>query len=140
MTVKPPGQSASAKASYLRLGHGGAALVNADAIRVPIVDDRGTLSERAADASWRTLSVHPDSQVAFSGKQIPGFQRAAAMCKQLHDESPFSVLIGWDLAIDPSGAPVLMEWNEGAAAIAFAEASLGPCFTDLGWENAWRKP
>ena len=60
------------------------------------------------------------------------------MCEQLHDQSPFSVLIGWDLAIDPSGAPVLMEWNEGAAAIAFAEASLGPCFKTLGWENEWR--
>jgi len=139
MTVKPPGQSAENKASILRFGRGGATFVTVDAIRVPVVDDRGTLSERAADASWLPHVVHPDSHVAFSGKQIPGFQRAVAMCEKLHDESPFSVLIGWDVAIDRSGAPVLMEWNEGAAGIAFSEASLGPCFKNLGWENVWRK-
>jgi hypothetical protein len=138
-TVKPPGQSAEHKASILRFGHAGATFVTGDAIRVPVIDDRGTLSERAADASWVPHMVHPDSRVAFSGKHIPGFQRAVAMCEKLHDESPFAVLIGWDVAIDRSGAPVLMEWNEGAAGIALSEASLGPCFKNLGWENVWRK-
>lgn len=138
-TVKPPGQSAEHRGSFLRFGRGDATFIAAHSVRVPVVDDRGTLSARATDSDWLTHTVHPDSQVAFANQQIPGFQSAVAMCEKLHDESPFSALIGWDLGIDRSGAPVLMEWNDGAAAIAFLEASLGPCFKDLGWENAWRK-
>jgi hypothetical protein len=138
-TVKPPGHSAKNKASILRLGHGGATILTADAIRVPVVDDQGSLSERAADARWISHTVHPDSQVAFSGKRIPEFQRAVAMCEKLHDESPFTTLIGWDIAIDRNSAPVIMEWNQGVAGIALSEASLGPCFKNLGWDNIWRK-
>jgi hypothetical protein len=138
-TVKPPGQPAENKAAILRLGHGGATFLTADAIRVPIVDDQGTFSERAADSRWVSHTAHPDSHVAFSGKRIPGFQRAVAMCEQLHDESPFTTLIGWDIAIDRNAAPIVMEWNQGIAGIALSEASLGPCFKDLGWEDVWRK-
>ncbi len=138
-TVKPPGQSATNRASILRLGHGGATFLTADAIRVPVIDDQGSLSGRATDASWMSHTIHPDSKVAFSGKRIPGFQRAVAMCEELHDQSPFTTLIGWDIAIDRNADPVVMEWNEGIAGIALSEASLGPCFKDLGWEDVWRK-
>jgi hypothetical protein len=138
-TVKPPGKSAKNKASILRLGHGGATILTADAIRVPVIDDHGSLSERAADARWISHTVHPDSQVAFSDQRIPGFQRAVAICEKLHDESPFTTLIGWDIAIDRNSAPLIMEWNQGVAGIALSEASLGPCFKNLGWENVWRK-
>jgi Sugar-transfer associated ATP-grasp len=137
-TVKPPGRKAEHKASILRLGHGGGTVVTADAIRVPVVDDRGTLADRAADASWMSHRAHPDTHVAFAGERIPGFQQAVALCEKLHDQSPFSVLIGWDVAIDSHGDPVLMEWNQGTAGIALSEASLGPCFRDLGWEDVWR--
>ncbi len=138
-TVKPPGRPAEHKASILRLARGGATVVTLNTVRVPIIDHQGTFSERAADHGWVSHVVHPDSQVAFSGKRVPGFQRAVALCEQLHDESPFSVLIGWDVAIDRMGAPVLMEWNQGVAGIALSEASQGPCFKNLGWENVWRR-
>ncbi len=138
-TVKPLGRPAEHKASILRFGRDGATLVTPNAIRVPIMDDQGTFCERAADRSWVAHTVHPDSHVAFSGKRIPGFQNAVALCEKLHNQSPFSVLIGWDVAIDRDGAPVLMEWNQGIAGIALSEASRGPCFKGLGWENVWRK-
>ena len=56
------------------------------------------------------------------------------MCKKLHDENPYSLLIGW-VAIDRSASPVLMEWNQIWGGIALSEASLGPCFSNLGWEH-----
>ena len=138
-TLKRPGQPAKHMASILRFGQGGATIVSGNTIRVPLVDDRGTLNARAVDGNWVSHLVHPDSQIGFAGKQIPGFQTAVAMCEKLHDESPFSAVVGWDIGFDRSSNPVLMEWNEGAAAIAFSEASQGPCFKGLGWENAWRK-
>lgn len=138
-TLKPRGQPARNRASILRLGRDGGTLVTPEnAIRVPVIDDRGTLSERANDAGWASLTAHPDSHVAFSGQRIPGYEAAVAMCERLHDESPFSILIGWDIAIDRSGDPVLMEWNQRRPGIAFCEASLGPCFEGLDWENVWR--
>ncbi len=139
MTVKPPAQRAESKGSILYLGRDGATIVTRDALRVP-VDDQGILRETAiVDATWEPFTTHPDSQVAFSGERIPGFRRAITMCEKLHDENPYSVLIGWDIAIDPSGSPVLMEWNQVWGGIAFSEASLGPCFSNLGWENVWRE-
>lgn len=135
MTLKSGTQRAEYKASILYLGRGGATFVTRDALRVP-VDDQGTLCERGTvDATWASFTTHPDSRIAFSGERIPGFRRAITLCEKLHDENPYSMLIGWDVAIDPGASPVLMEWNLIWGGIALSEASLGPCFSDLGWEH-----
>jgi hypothetical protein len=137
-TLKARAQPAKSKASILYLGRSGATIVTRDALRVP-VNDQGTLQERAiVDATWEFFTAHPDSQVAFAGEHIPGFLRAISMCEKLHDENPYSTLIGWDIAIDSSGSPVLMEWNQIWGGIGLSEASLGPCFSNLGWEKLWR--
>jgi hypothetical protein len=137
-TLKARAQRAESKASILYLGRDGATIVTRDALRVP-VDDQGTLRERAiVDTTWESFTAHPDSQITFSGERIPGFRRAIAMCEKLHDENPYSMLIGWDVAIDRSCSPVLMEWNQIWGGIAFLEASLGPCFSNLGWEKVWK--
>lgn len=139
MTLKAPAERAKHKASILFLGRDGATIVTRDALKIP-VDDQGTLQERAmVDATWESFAAHPDSHLAFSGERIPGFHGAIAMCEKLHDENPYALLIGWDVAIDRSGAPVLMEWNQIWGGIALSEASLGPCFSDLGWEKIWRE-
>lgn len=138
-TVKQRGLRAVKKASYLRLGRSGAQHIRSDAqFRIPIVDDLGTLGPRGADASWASFSAHPDSNEEFSGQLVPGFESAVQLCETLHDQTPVTILIGWDIAIDPAGMPVLMEWNQGAAATKFSEASVGPCFRNLGWEDIWR--
>ena len=134
-TLKARAQQAENKASILYLGRDGATIVTGDALRVP-VGDQGTLRERAIiDATWESFTAHPDSQVAFAGERIPGFQRAVSMCEKLHNENPYSVFIGWDVAIDRNASPVLMEWNQVWGGIALSEASLGPCFSNLGWES-----
>jgi hypothetical protein len=138
-TVKEAGRPAARKASYLRLARHGAPLVrSAASIRVSIVDSQGTLDERGADSTWKSLTAHPDSGTPFGGAIVPGYKRAVDFCQTLHDQNPFTVLIGWDIAIDPSEHPVLMEWNQGRADIIFSEASIGPCFKGLGWENIWK--
>ncbi|KLK92228.1 hypothetical protein AA309_15675 [Microvirga vignae] len=138
-TVKEPGRPALMKASTLRVARHGAEIVRSDAsIRVPIIDDQWTLSERGADSGWASLAAHPDSGSTFAGAVVPGFERAVALCQKLHDQSPVSMLIGWDIAIDRSEAPVLMEWNQGRADVKFHEAAIGPCFKGLGSEEVWK--
>jgi hypothetical protein len=139
-TVKPPGLQATKKAAYVRIGRRGADHIRSDAqIRVPVVDDRGTMGARGADASWRSFEAHPDSNAEFAGQAIPGFEDAVRMCETMHDQTPVTVLIGWDIAIDRAGTPQLMEWNQGPAATKFSEASVGPCFKGLGWEDVWKQ-
>lgn len=139
MTLKAPAQRAKHKASTLFLGRDGATIVTRDALKIP-VDAQGMLLERAIiDATWESFTTHPDNQRAFYGERIPGFERAIATCEKLHDENPYARLIGWDVAIDRSAAPVLMEWNQVWGGIALSEASLGPCFSNLGWEDVWRE-
>lgn len=141
ITVKQAGTPARNRASHLRLGRHGSTIVRtAEDIRVAVMDDDGTLGERGCGKRWASLSAHPDSGVAFAGATIPGFGSAVALCERLHDESPISMVIGWDIAIDVSGEPVLMEWNQGRIGIRFSEASIGPCFTGLGWEDVWKNP
>ena len=138
-TVKQPGQRAEKKASYVRIGRSGAEFIRSDAqLRVPVIDDGGTLGGRGADSSWRSLTAHPDSGAEFAGQSIPSFAEAVRMCETLHDRTPVTVLVGWDVAIDREGRPKLMEWNQGPAATKFSEASVGPCFKGLGWENIWK--
>ncbi len=52
-----------------------------------------------------------DSGVVLDGYQIPSFDKAIAFVKELHLYLPFFNLVGWDIAIQENGEPILIEWN-----------------------------
>jgi hypothetical protein len=52
---------------------------------------------------------------------------------------PFTSIIGWDVAVDENHNVKVMEWNGDHNDIKFSEATQGPCFSDLGWEELWKK-
>lgn len=138
-TVKMPGNPAEARACYLRLARAGADLVRSeDSIRVPIDQPSGALWSTGVTADWRTLKAHPDSNHAFEGAIIPRFDHLLQFCLDQHDSTPISGLIGWDITLDQDDNPVLIEFNQGRAGIAFTETVCGPCFLGLGLENIWR--
>lgn len=138
-TVKMAGSPAEARACYLRLARAGADLVRSeDSIRVPIDQSTGALSSKGVTADWKTLKAHPDSHQAFEGAIIPHFDRLVKFCLDQHDGTPISGLIGWDVTLDQDENPVLIEFNQGRADIAFMETVCGPCFLGLGLENIWR--
>ena len=52
-----------------------------------------------------------DSGVVLDGYKIPSYDKAIEFVKELHLHLPFFNLVGWDVAIQDNGEPVLIEWN-----------------------------
>lgn len=98
----------------------------------------GYLLESGLGSDWRCHSTHPDSGFLFSGFQIPNFAACREAVLLLHSKVPFLHCVGWDMAVDEQGAPVLLEVNAKHNGITFAEATTGPCFSGLRWEQLWQ--
>ena len=130
----------SLRAAYVRFGSGVDTHVkSATHVRVPVDLDSGRLSDVGYTTSWHRIGRHPDSQVVFSGAAIPGFSACIDLVSRAHRAMPFARCIGWDIAVDSSETPFLLEWNGAHNDIKFSEATQGPCFLDLGWETLWRE-
>lgn len=125
-TGKIPGARPAFIGSYLRAGRGQAPIVNTTSLRVPVLDAVGTLGPVASDADWRRFETHPETGFRFAGARIPGFETALARCLALHDRLPQLGLIGWDVALDDTGAAQIMEVNTGHPGIKFIEMTTGP--------------
>lgn len=138
-TVKPPGEPATNKLTGLRVGRKGMEYIyTKDCIRVPIRIEDGRFFDTATTAGWEILEKHPDTGATFSGKSIPNFLEAVALCEQTHDRLPHVQLIGWDVSINQEGKAQLIEWNSDEPGIVFSESATGPHFKNLGWENLWK--
>ncbi len=130
----------SVRGAYLRLGRTGHKHVSsADQVRVPVNIDTGALGPQGYLPSWQTVDRHPDTGVEFNGFQIPEFSTCLSTAKRLHEKFPFVCCIGWDLAVDKNNDVKVMEWNGNWNDIKFSEATQGPCFVGLGWEDLWRQ-
>lgn len=113
--------------SHMRLGMSGDAIVmSARALKCPIVDDNGSLSEFAYGPDWFRYAKHPDTGRSFSSVAAPSHSEAVKICETLHARLPQFGIIGWDVAISEEGAPLIMEWNAVHPDIKFAEATMGP--------------
>lgn len=124
------------RACYLRLGRHLDTHVKSDShIRIPIELESGRLYNQGYLANWRVISVHPDSLVPFVNQTIPNYLACINLVLQLHKEMPMVRTIGWDMIIDAEENPVVMEWNGYSNDIKFSEATQGPCFKDLGWNQ-----
>lgn len=52
-----------------------------------------------------------DTGIQLEGYQIPSFDKAIEFVKRLHFRLPFFNIIGWDVAIEENGEPILIEFN-----------------------------
>ncbi len=135
-TGLPVGDSPKFCAAYLRVGRKGSRFITSEeALRIPVIDDKGTLGDFALDKNWNKYSLHPDTGVSFKGKRIPYFLEAVSLCEKLHEKVQQFTIIGWDVAITESGFIELMEWNVNFPDIKFSEATTGPCFRHIHLER-----
>ncbi len=124
------------RASNLRLGGGSEThVISTTQTRIPISLADGALRDVGYTPRWIEVEAHPASGVRFSGKTVPSFRSCLDLAVEMHRKVPFVRCVGWDLAVERTGRPRIMEWNIGYNGIAFAEATEGPCFADLGWER-----
>ena len=130
----------SLRAAYLRLGRDSDdCVLSKNAVKIPIDATTGELQPAGYMPDMSTIDKHPDTHVLFEGKAIPNFGKMVAAINEQHAKMPFDPCIGWDVAIDKNEKIRLIEWNGRLNGIKFSEATTGPCFKDLGWENLWRK-
>ena len=126
----------SVRACFLRLGRVDDTHVQADRdVSVPIDLSTGTLRRAGYLNDWLAIDAHPDSHVKFSGVQIPAFSACVLKVLELHRKIPFARCVGWDLTVDIDGNVQVMEWNGEHNDVKFSEATQGPCFSDLNWEQ-----
>jgi hypothetical protein len=84
---------------------------------------------------WLEVDCHPTSKMKFRGKVVPAYEDRLMLVTSLHKKVPYTRCIGWDLAIDDQECARIMEWNAEHNGIKFTEATQGPCFSDLHWEQ-----
>jgi len=130
----------SVRACYLRVGRSTDTHVKSSShIRIPVDTATGLLDTFGYTTVWLQIPVHPDTNFIFKNQQVPNLKECIATAKILHKRVPFVRAIGWDMIVDTDNKVQVMEWNGNHNDIKFSEATQGPCFSDLGWENLWRK-
>lgn len=138
-TVKTPASAVEVRAAYLRVGRANDEFVkSASSFRIPLNQETGELAPFGYMHDWRRADAHPDTHATFAGRSIPCFAKAAALCLSWHASFPYLACIGWDVCVDRNQEIKLMEWNGRQNDIKFSEATSGPCFQGLGWENLWK--
>jgi len=129
----------SVRACTLRVGRSSDTHVNsASQISIPVNITTGLLDKFGYTSDWIQIKYHPDTNFVFENKQIPNLNKCIEAAINLHKMVPFTRTIGWDMIIDAYNNVKMMEWNGSHNGIKFSEATQGPCFSDLGWENLWK--
>lgn len=104
------------------------------------VSEKGELGKTAFGGYHEDNIEKTDSGVVLEGYTIPSYDKAMAMIKHLHMKLPFCDLIGWDIAIQEDGNPVLIEinTNPGLSQSAF-KSGMGK-YTERVIRELWPKP
>lgn len=112
--------------SSIRIGRKGSEIDNLNAGGISaVVNSDGTLGEYGYLSDNESCRKTTDSGVVLDGYQIPSYDKAIDFVKNLHYKLPFFDLIGWDIAINKNGEPVIIEWNVRPG---FSQLSYGPAF------------
>lgn len=91
------------------------------------INQDGTLSKYAFGAPGNDMIERTDTGIVLEGYAIPSFDEAINVVKRAHLSLPYFDLIGWDIAIDVEGEPILIEWNTWPE---LSQSANGPAFGD----------
>ncbi len=112
--------------SVVRIGRKGQVIDNQCAGGIStIVSEDGKLGKYAFGGYAEDGIEVTDSGVVLDGFEIPSYDKAVETVKRLHYQLPFFNLIGWDVAIDEAGDPVIIEWNANPG---LSQSAFGPGF------------
>lgn len=83
---------------------------------------------------------HTDTGINLEGYEVPSFDKAIEMVKQLQLQLPYFNLVGWDIAIDEEGEPVLIEFNTNTGLSQSAFHSGMGKYTERIFRELWPRP
>lgn len=126
--------------SVVRIGKKGSVVDNQCAGGIStVIGEDGKLGGTAFGGFTADGVGKTDSGVLLDGFEIPSYHQAIETVKRLHYQLPFFNLIGWDVAIDEEGDPVIIEWN---ACPGLSQSAFGPGFgkyTERILRELWNK-
>lgn len=112
--------------SSIRIGREGCEIDNIGAGGLSVaVNPDGTLGRYGYLSGKENRREKTDSGVTLDGYQLPSFDKVLEFVKKLHYRLPFFDMIGWDVSINKSNEPVLIEWN---VRTELSQLSYGPAF------------
>ena len=113
------------------------------------VGGKGSVKDNGSSGGWLAGVVSDEGQIAsmcckfknatqvalseclgMDGFSIPNFQAVYPFAESLHERMPYFDLLGWDIAIGPSGEPVFIEMNVEPS-VEGPQLTRGPAFGDL---------
>lgn len=110
--------------SVVRIGRKGQVIDNQTAGGIStIIGEDGKLGNTAFGGYCENGIGKTDSGVVLDGFEIPSYQKAIDTVKRLHYQLPYFNMVGWDVAIDEVGDPVIIEWN---ACPGLSQSAFGP--------------
>lgn len=132
--------------SVLRMGFGNSKVDNATAKDNAAhdgmscgIDSNGCLKKYAHGYNTgAACEKHPDG-LTFEGFQVPSYDKAIELVKTAHPLIAHFRLVSWDIAIDKSGEPVLIEANMRKGGINFHQFNNGPIFAGGGVSRPYRQ-
>lgn len=120
--------SVDVKFIFLRFGLDGVKVDNTSSGgECLIYDDAGKLANYSYDElGFEIADRHKNTGYLYADVEIPMFHEVLEKCKNAHKKYPYVRLIGWDVCIDSSGEPRLLEWNAINPGFWPNEAKFGP--------------
>ena len=111
--------------SVLRVGRTGSRVDNRESGGITCGIDDGGLNQ-VAHIKYDSYQSHPDSDLRFRGFAIPAWEEAVAACVSGHEAIPAMDLISWDISIDTSYCPTLIEFNTHQQGLEMHQLENGP--------------
>lgn len=98
--------------SVIRIGRSGQVIDNqcAGGISTTITKE-GKLGKAAFGGYSEDNVLKTDTGIALEGYQLPSYDKAIEFVKRLHFKLPYFNIVGWDVSIEESGEPILIEFN-----------------------------
>ena len=127
--------------SVVRIGRSGSVIDNqcAGGISTTITKE-GKLGKVAFSGYSKDNIEKTDTGIVLDGYQLPSYDKAVEYAKRLHLKLPFFNIVGWDVAIQENGEPVLIEFNTNPGLSQSAFGSGMGEYTERIIRELWPRP
>jgi hypothetical protein len=115
--------------TVVRIGRKGMNVDNESAGGISaIIRPDGTIGKYAYGAPGVDKVEYTDSGVLLEGYAVPSYDKAIELVKESHMHLPYFNLIGWDIAIEEDGTPIMIEFNLNPD---LSQSANGPAFGEF---------
>lgn len=127
--------------SVIRIGRKGQIIDNQCAGGIStMITSEGKLGKTAFGGYSTDNITKTDTGITLEGYQVPSYDKAIELVKHLHLRLPFFNLIGWDVAIQENGEPLLIEFNTNPGLSQSAFCSGMGKYTERIIRELWPRP